>query len=66
MDCKAHVRPTETGIQDIFACEIQNLGKFVLECGIRLQESGFPLTTGIQNPSSTDKDWHPVPGNPES
>ena len=54
MDCKARVRPTE-----IFACEIQNLGKFVLE-------SGIPLTTGNQNPSSTDKDWNPVPGNPES
>ena len=66
MDCKAHVRPTDTGIQEIFACEIQNLGKFVLESGIRLPEPGIPLTTGIQNPSSTDKDWNPVPGSPES
>ena len=66
MDCKAHVRPTDTGIQEIFACEIQNLGKFVLESGIRLQEPGIPLTTGIQNPSSTDKDWNPVPVSPES
>ena len=59
MDCKARVRPTDTGIQEIFASEIQNLRKFVLE-------SGIPLTTGNQNPSSTDKDWNPVPGNPES
>ena len=60
MDCKARVRPTDTGIQEIFACEIQNLGKFVLESGI------IPLTTGNRNPSSTNKDWNPVPGNPES
>ena len=25
-------------------------------------ESGIPLTIGIQNPSSTDKDWNTVPG----
>ena len=25
-------------------------------------ESGIPLTIGIQNPSSTNKDWNPVPG----
>ena len=24
-------------------------------------ESGIPLTGEIQNPSSTDKDWNPVP-----
>ena len=30
--------------------------------GIRLRESGIPLTMGIQNPSSTDKGWDPVPG----
>ena len=34
----------------------------VLESGIQLMESGIPLTIGIQNPSSTDKDWNPVPG----
>ena len=28
----------------------------------RLKESGIPLTIGVQNPSSTDKDWNPVPG----
>ena len=66
MDCKAHVKPTDTGIQEIFACENQNLGKFILESGIRLQEPGIPLTTGIQNQSSTFKDWNPVPGSPES
>ena len=26
------------------------------------KESGIPRTIGIQNPSSTDKDWNPVPG----
>ena len=34
----------------------------VLESAIQLMESGIPLTIGIQNPSSTDKDWNPVPG----
>ena len=29
-------------------------------------ESGIPLTIGIQNPCSTNKDWNPVSGNPES
>ena len=28
----------------------------------RLKESGIPQTIGVQNPSSTDKDWNPVPG----
>ena len=29
-------------------------------------ESAILLKTGIQNPSFTDNDWNPVPGNPES
>ena len=33
-----------------------------MESGIQLKESGIPLTTGIQNSSSTDKNWNPVPG----
>ena len=38
-------------------------GKILLmESGIQFMESGIPLTIGIQNPSSTDKDWNPVPG----
>ena len=35
---------------------------WALESGIQLKESGIPLTTGIQNSSSTDKNWNPVPG----
>ena len=27
-----------------------------------LMESEIPLYIGSQNPSSTDKDWNPVPG----
>ena len=62
-----HVR--DTTIRDILACEIRNPGKFckwnpepwALESGIQLKQSGIPLTIGIQNPSSTDKDWNPVP-----
>ena len=29
--------------------------------GIQLKEYEIPLTMGIQNPSSTDKGWDPVP-----
>ena len=29
--------------------------------GIQLKESGIPLTMGMQNPSSTDEGWDPVP-----
>ena len=32
-----------------------------LKSGIQLKESGIPLAIGIQNSSSTDKDWNPVP-----
>ena len=54
----------------MFACGIRNLGKFytlnleswALEFGIQYKESGIPLTIGIHNPSSTDKDWNPLPG----
>ena len=35
---------------------------WAFESGIQLKESGIPLTIGIQNLSSTDKDWNPVPG----
>ena len=56
--------------REILACGIWNLGKFslgspeslVLESRIQLKESGIPLAIGIQNPSSTDKDWNPLPG----
>ena len=39
-----------------------NLESRVLESGIRLKDSGIPLTIGIQNPSFTEKYWNPVPG----
>ena len=28
--------------------------------GVKLKESGIPLTIGIQHPSSTDKYWNPL------
>jgi len=28
----------------------------------KARESGIPMKIGIQNPSSTHKDWNPVPG----
>ena len=41
---------------------IPESGKILLmESGIQLKESGFPLRIGIQNPSSTDRDWNQVP-----
>ena len=33
----------------------------VLESTIQLKECGIPITIGIQNPSSTEKYWNPVP-----
>ena len=35
---------------------------WALESRIQLKESGILLTIGIQNPTSTDKDWNQVPG----
>ena len=39
-----------------------NLESWASESRIHFKESGFPLMIGIQNPSSTEKDWNPVPG----
>ena len=39
-----------------------NPESWALESGIQLKESRIPLTIEIQNPSSTDKNWNPVPG----
>ena len=60
----------DSRMREIFACRIGNPGRFclwhpeswVVESGIELKESGIPLTMGIQNPSSADKYWNPVPG----
>ena len=30
--------------------------------GKQRKKSGIPLKIGLKNPSSTDKDWNPVPG----
>ena len=67
-----HVR--KSGFRSLrnFSRGIQNPGKIllvesaILGFGIRLKlkESRIPLETGIQNPSSTDKDWDPLPGIP--
>ena len=35
---------------------------WALESGLQFKESRIQLTIGIQNPSSTDKDWNPVSG----
>ena len=51
---------TESGKN--IACGIWNPGLW--NPGIKLKESRIPLETGIQNPSSTDKDWNPLPGIP--
>ena len=56
-------------VSDPFHMGFRKPGKFcswnqkswALESGIQLKESGIPLTIEIRNPSSTDKDWNPVP-----
>ena len=57
----------DSGMRKIFACGIRNPENFA--CGIRnpgLWSPEYslrnPLTTKIQNPSSSDRDWNPVPG----
>ena len=56
--CKG-VRIPESGNSGIFC--LWNAESWVLESGTQLKESGVLLTIGIQNPSSTDKYWNPVP-----
>ena len=55
-----HVR--ESGIRNPANFCFWNPESWVLESGIQLKESGIAPMIGIQNPSSTDKDWNPVPG----
>ena len=52
----------ESGIRNRRKFCLWNLESWALESGIQVKESGIPLKIGIQNPSSTDKDWNPVPG----
>ena len=40
---------------------LENPQSWALESGIQLNESEIPRTIGIQIPSSTDRDWNPVP-----
>ena len=35
-----------------------NPESWALESGVQLKVSGIPLAIGIENPSSTDKDWN--------
>ena len=39
-----------------------NPESWALESGVQLKESGILLVIGIENPSSTDRDWNRVPG----
>ena len=55
-----HVR--ESGFRNRGNFCLWNPEPWALESGIQLKESGIPLTIGIQNQSSTDKDRNPVPG----
>ena len=65
-----NVTPLCTHERVSVACRIGNPGRFclchpeswVVDSGIELKESEIPLTTGVQNPSSTDKYWNSVPG----
>ena len=59
-------------IWEIFAGGIRNRGKFyslkrnpgLWNPEYSSRNFGIPYTIGIQNPSSTDKDWRPVPAIP--
>ena len=61
---------SDFGIREIFACAIRNPGKYclqnpkswALESGMQVKESVIPLTIGIHNRSSSDKNWNPVLG----
>ena len=35
---------------------------WAMESEIQFKDSGIPPTTGIRNPSLTNRDWNPVPG----
>ena len=65
----AHARKSEYQPTSSPAFGILTLGKFACSIrnseilsGIQLKESGIQLRRGIQNPSSTDKDWNQVAG----
>ena len=55
-----HIR--DSGFRNQRKWCLWNSESWVLESGIQLKDSGILLTIGIQNPSSTDKYWNPVPG----
>ena len=58
-----HVGNPNSGIWQIFAWGIRNPRKFCrLNPKYWTLESRIPIKIRIQNPSSTEKDWNPVPG----
>ena len=61
---KAQMSPLvmESGFHNSGNFCLWNPESWAPESGKQLKKSGIPLTIGIQNPSSTDKDWNPVPG----
>ena len=56
----AHVRQSGFRNPGKFACEFRN--PWLWNRNTAHKESGIPLAIGIQNPSSTQKDWNPAPG----
>ena len=56
------LRQLEAQIKDFGAALQTSLTGVKLHLQRRLKESGTPQTIGVQNLSSTDKDWNPVPG----
>ena len=50
------------GVQKLGKVCLWNPESLVLESGIQLKESRIPLMIETQIPSSSDKDWNPVPG----
>ena len=56
------VRANDVVSQGFALCPKGNRGFRNQENLCLCRESGIPLYIGSQNPSSTDKDWNPVPG----
>ena len=50
---------TESGIWEKIG--MWNPESWTLQSGVQLKESRIPLAIGIENPSSTDKDWNRLP-----
>ena len=58
---KRHLKATCKGIRIPESGKCMLVESGILGFGTRVTAQGIPLTIGIQNPSSTEKDWNSVP-----